>query len=131
MMDCPGLPTTPFFTADPPKEAQFKLSEDEWNRIKPIPGQEHKLQKSWTDIIARHIAKSNGYCTFHFNRHFIQKPNSSKRPYSYAMKADGFCIFDECECKFNLFMTKKNFEEKILTVTYDGFIKHAASERHS
>ena len=131
MMDCPGLPTTPFFTADPPKEAQFKLSEDEWNRIKPIPGQEHKLQKSWTDIVARHIAKSNAYCTFHFNRHFIQKPNSRKRQYSYEMKADGFCIFDECECKFNLFMTKKNFEEKILTVTYDGFIKHAAGERHS
>ena len=57
MMDCPFLPTSKFLTVDPPKEAQFKLSQDERNRIKPIAGQEHK---------------------FHFTRHFIQKPNCSR-----------------------------------------------------
>jgi hypothetical protein len=64
MMDCPGLPTTTYFIMEPPKEAHFQLSEDEWNRIKPLAGQPQKLQSSWTNVIARRMAESNAYCTW-------------------------------------------------------------------
>ncbi len=46
MMDCPSLPTTSFFIADPQREAQFRLSEDGWNCIKPSIGQPRKSQPS-------------------------------------------------------------------------------------
>jgi hypothetical protein len=59
MLDCPKLPDTPFFHVDLPKEANFQLSEDEWNRIKQLPTHATKLQSSWTDVMACHISKSN------------------------------------------------------------------------
>ncbi len=68
---------------------------------------------------------------WNFHRHFMQKPNSRKRRYVNVFTAEGFCIFDDCDCKFNLVMKKHDLEEKILTVTYSGSIKHAAGERHS
>ena len=49
----------------------------------------------------------------------------------YALKAEGFCIFEDCTCKFELFIKKQDFEDKIVTVTYSGSVKHAAGERHS
>ena len=131
MMDCPSLPTTSFFIMDPQVEAKFRLSEDEWNTMKPTSGKPSQLQSSWTNIMARHMAESNAYCTFHFHRHFIQKPNSRKWRYLYALKAEGFCIFEDCTCKFELFIKKQDFEDKIVTVTYSGSVKHAAGERHS
>ena len=130
-MDCPSLPTTAFFIVAPQREARFRLSEDEWNCIRPSIGQPRKLQPSWTNVMARHMAESNAYCTFHFHRHFMQKPNSRKRQYVNVFTAEGFCIFDDCDCKFNLVMKKQDLEKNFLTVTYSGSIKHAAGQRHS
>ncbi|CAB4035484.1 kDa in NOF-FB transposable element, partial [Paramuricea clavata] len=46
---------------DVPKKASFQLSEEEWNRIKPVPSQPMQLQNSWSDVLASHISRSNAF----------------------------------------------------------------------
>jgi hypothetical protein len=62
MFDCPSLRSTSFFLTRLPGEAKFRLSEDEWNLIKPTAGKLNKLQSSWNHVVARHMAESNAYC---------------------------------------------------------------------
>ena len=129
MLDCPKLPDSSFFTANLPKNVNFQLSEDEWNRIKPIPTQPTKFQSSWTYVLAHYMLKSNPFCTFDFKRHFIPIPKSRKRKFAYILTASGFCIFQHCT--FNVSMKKDDFEKRIVNVIYSGSVRHAAGERHA
>ena len=129
MLDCPKLPDSSFFTANLPKNVNFQLSEDEWNRIKPIPTQPTKFQSSWTYVLAHYMSKSNPFCTFDFKRHFIPIPKSRKRKFAYILTASGFCIFQHCT--FNVSMKKDDFEKRIVNVIYSGSVRHAAGERHA
>ena len=132
MMDCPNLPRKAFFSRRYiPCEARFQLSDNEWNRIKPNIFQPNKLKPSWTNIMAGHMAKSNDFCTFRFKRHFVQKEGSRKRNNSFLFTASGFCIFEDCPCYFKLSMRKEHFFSKLITVEYQGSVKHATGERHS
>ena len=132
MMDCPNLPRKAFFSRRYiPCEARFQLSDNEWNRIKPNIFQPNKLKPSWTNIMAQHMAKSNDFCTFRFKRHFVQKEGSRKRNNSFVFTASGFCIFEDCPCYFKLSMRKEHFFSKLITVEYQGSVKHATGDRHS
>ena len=131
MLDCPKLPNTSFFQTDVHKKASFQLSEEDWNRIKPVPSQPTQLQSCWSDVLASHISRSNAFCTFDFQRHFVQKVNSRKRRFPYVFTASGFCIFNDCSCTFELSMKKEDFETKLISVVYNGSVKHAAGERQA
>ena len=131
MMNCHNLSRKAFFTADIPLEAGFQISNEEWDRIKPTPLYPNKLQPSWTDIMAKHMRKSNDFCTFHFNRHYVNKQDTRKRNNTYVFKASGMCIFDDCSCCFNIIMKRNDFVNKLVTIEYQGSVKHANGDRHS
>ena len=47
------------------------------------------------------------------------------------LRQEEFRIFDNCTCKFELTIKKVDLEEKLITVTYNGSVKHAAGEREA
>lgn len=132
MMDCPTLPTeNTFFLASLPTSACFRLSTEEWDRIRPTTEKPNTLRCPWTDIMARYMKESNDYCTFHFCRHYIAKENSRKRNIPVVFSAYGHCIFEDCSCKFKLEMRRRDKATKRITVFYEGSVKHSAGERQS
>ena len=101
MMDCPTLPTENTFSlASLPTSACFRLTNGEWERIRPTTEKPNTRRCPWTDIMARYMKASNDYCTFHFSRHYIAKENSRKRNIPVVFYAYGHCIFEDCTCKF-------------------------------
>jgi hypothetical protein len=43
-----------------PNKATFRLTDDEWKRIKPTYDKPDKLQPSWTYVMARHLRVNVG-----------------------------------------------------------------------
>ena len=130
LMDCPKLTTNTFFMPDTPRDATFRLTDDEWKRIEPTHDKPDRFQPCWTSVMASHLSESNDYCTFRFKRHFIQRQNSRKR-HCDIFKASGNCVFLDCTCSFKLVMTRTQFHMKEIAVNYDGQVKHATGERQS
>jgi hypothetical protein len=132
LMDCPDLPKqNSFFLENPPKTSFFRISDDEWNKIRPTSEKPNTLRRPWTDIMARYMKESNDFCTFQFQRHYIAKENSRKRNTVMMFSAYGKCIFQDCSCTFELAMKREDFAEKKVMVLYNGSVKHAAGERQS
>ena len=132
MMDCPTLPTeNTFFLASLPTSACFRLTNEEWERIRPTTEKPNTLRCPWTDIMAWYMKESNDYCTFHFSRHYIAKENSRKRNIPVVFYAYGHCIFEDCNCKFKLEMRRRDKATKRITVFYEGSVKHLVGERQS
>ena len=71
IMECPTLPTeNTFFLASLPTSACFRLTNEEWERIRPTTEKPNTLKCPWTDIMAQYMKESNDYCAFHFSRHY-------------------------------------------------------------
>jgi hypothetical protein len=121
-MDCPKLTTNTFFMEEIPNKATFRLTDDEWKRIKPTYDKPDKLQPCWTYVMAPHLSDSNDYCTFRFKRHFIQRQSSRKRNCD-IFNASGNCVFLDCTCTFKLTMQRTQFHIKEISVQYEGNVK--------
>ncbi|XP_046844891.1 uncharacterized protein LOC124438735 [Xenia sp. Carnegie-2017] len=130
-MDCPKLTFDSIFTTECSSEVSFTLSQDEWWQMVPTYLSPNRLQNNWTKIIAKHLQLSNPFCSFIFDRHYVQKQNSRKRCYKIYFKANGRCIFENCSCRFTLAMSKDDFHQKIVHVKYTCSIKHTNCERKS
>ena len=76
------------------------------------------------------MASSNDFCTFNFQNHFVQKPNSRKRNHDHFFKAYGKCMFNDCSCNCIVYM-KNEMKTRSISVAYSGNIKHRAGERQS
>ena len=111
MMDAKKLSEKAFFLHDIPPMASFCLAEDEWKGLLPGDHGNNRLDPSWTDVISKHMAESNSFCTFHFSWHYLQKANSLKKNNTYVFSAKERCTFEDCPVHFSVHMAKENLED--------------------
>ncbi|CAF0850025.1 unnamed protein product [Brachionus calyciflorus] len=130
-----------FFEIVIPEEAQFKLSDSDWLKLKSIQ-KGHRFQRGeWEDYFVHGLKESNKYCVFAFKDHYVNQ--TSMRNRNAKMKdggkeidknnlsndkklfsATGYCVFEDCTIKFCLKMNDK----LTVHVFYTGKLKHCNTE---
>ena len=109
----------------------MKLTQDEWNTIKPKLGQT-KLASGWTELLVSKLYEKSFYCVINFKYHHVRKENGRKKKGSYFV-AKSKCKFNDCsEYIFEIKKTPPQTQTKGITIRVKriGDIKHTKTTTH-
>ena len=116
-----------YFEIDLPSDATFKITKDDWTKLKSIQKGHRFLRGEWEDYFIMGMKESNKYCVFAFKDHYVNQSCIRSRRESKFFSANGYCVFEDCQVKFILKMS----EECTIDVSYSGTLKHCVNEVHA